>query len=158
MTSRLTTAMLVTAGLALAACSDAQSDRIAFEGGGFIFNYRAGEAFAGVVVKPRAPLPEDAMVEATFENPAGGADIIVRAPVRPGARKYSLQTPPLTGIVKDHDYRVRIALVGATGTTLETHERHLRSQLDQSVLPAVPLTVGPGYQPNPQFMQGRKDG
>jgi hypothetical protein len=83
-----------------------------------------------------------------MENPAGGDPIIMRQePSRPG--KVDFITAPLQGIVADKEYAVTVRLVAADGAELQRIEKKFRSQLDQSVLPSAPLTVGPGYAKNP---------
>jgi hypothetical protein len=34
---------------------------------------------------------------------------------------------------------------------LASYERTFKSDLDQSVLPSAPLTIAPGYTPNPEL-------
>jgi hypothetical protein len=140
-------AVLAATGL-FAGCSDQNSTYMDVTGGGFIFNYRIAEAFAGLVVTPRRPLPDKATIEVTMENPAGGDPIVMRQePSRPG--KVDFITAPLQGIVADKEYAVTVRLVSADGAELQRIEKKFRSQLDQSVLPSAPLTVGPGYAKNP---------
>ena len=134
--------------LTLAACSD-ESPYVVVSGGGIIFNYRIAEATAGIVAEVARPLPEGGFVEASFENPAGGADIVESKPVTPDRRRFSFVTPPLSGIKADTDYRIVVRVLDANGETLQTVETHVHSDLDQSILPEAPLTVGPGYARNP---------
>lgn len=131
------------------ACDDGAGDYLKVTGGGFIFNYRIAEATCQVVAEPLRALPEGAVLEARFENPAGGEDLV--AVQRPAAsqRRFSLVSPPLHGVVAGQPYRVSLRLVDAAGETVETHARSFTSSVDQSVLPAAPLTVGPGYARNP---------
>lgn len=134
--------------LALAACSD-ERPYIAVSGGGFIFNYRLAEATAGIVAEAARPLPEGGVVEARFEDPAGGAPIVEAKRITDERRRFSFVTPPLTGIKADTDYLVVVRVLDAEGHELQRIEKTLRSELDQSVLPPVPLTIGPGYARNP---------
>jgi hypothetical protein len=149
--SRAPTALVATLALMfLAACSSEESGPyIAIDGGGFIFNYRIAEATEGLVVGVRRELPEGAKIEVTFEDPAGGAPIVLAEAVKPKLPRYDFTTPPLTGIVKDKDYRATVRLLDASGEEIEKVERTFRSELDQSILPAKPLTIGPGYARNP---------
>ena len=66
-------------------------------------------------------------------------------------RKYTFTTDPLTGVKANKDYDVTIRLIGADGKVIETLDKKLHSDLDQSVLADKPLTVGPGYTPNPDL-------
>jgi hypothetical protein len=134
--------------LALAACSG-ETPYVVVGGGGILFNYRIAEATAGIVAEVARPLPEGGTVEASFEDPAGGPAIVEAKPVTPDRRRFSFSTPPLTGIKADTDYRVVVRVLDATGHELQRVETRLHSDLDQSILPKVPLTVGPGYARNP---------
>jgi hypothetical protein len=143
--------LLLAATLLLAACSDdGAGPYIEVQGGGFIFNYRAAETTAGLVARPLKPVPADAVLEARFENPAGGEAIVLSQPTSAAQQKYDFTTPPLHGVIKDRPYRVAVRLLGADGAELQKIELTFRSNVDQSVMPERPLTVGPGYQPAPQ--------
>jgi hypothetical protein len=127
---------------------------LATEGGGFIFNYRLGEAFAGIVVGPR-PLPEfeiGSTVEVSFADPDGGEPIVQTLPVVTHKQlRYTFTTRPLTGIEAGKDYPVVVRLLGPDGNEIEKVETSFRSEVDQSVLPKKPLTIGPGYARNPEL-------
>jgi hypothetical protein len=129
---------------------------LASEGGGFIFNYRLGEAYAGIIVGPRPNRQLDigSTIEVSFANPAGGDPIIQRLPVKTLKQlRYSFSTPPLTGIKADTDYPVILRLLGPDGAEVEKTELSFRSDVDQSILPDKPLTVGPGYARNPDLVE-----
>ncbi len=138
----------LTALLALAACSD-DSPYVVVSGGGIVFNYRIAEATAGIVAEVARALPEGGLVEASFEDPAGGPPIVETKPVTEDRRRFSFVTPPLTGIKADTDYKVVVRVLDADGTEVQRIETKLHSDLDQSILPDAPLTVGPGYARNP---------
>ena len=59
--------------------------RIFGPGGGFIFNYRNATATYGVILMPRRDPPAGAVIEASFESPAGGPAIILSRAARGGA-------------------------------------------------------------------------
>ena len=138
------------ASLALAGCEDATAPYVAFDGGGFIFNYRIAEAFYGVNLKPMRRLPAGGMIEVEFENPAGGAPFLVRETTDAARLVYSMRTPPVQGVAADRDYKVAVRVRDASGAVLATYATVVRSTLDQSVLPQQPLVVGPLYTRNPQ--------
>jgi hypothetical protein len=117
-------------------------------GGGFVFNYRNAEATWGVIVVPHRDPPAGATIEVEFENPAGGAPIVVEKPARPGPGRIDFNTPALTGIEKGKPYEVVVLLKDASGKELQRLEKTFASELDQSVLPERPLAIGPGYQKN----------
>lgn len=129
-----------------AACVD-QSQYLELAGGGFVFNYRNATATYGVILLPRRDPPAGAVIEASFENPAGGDPIVLSRPARGGGR-ITFQTPPLSGVEKDRPYHVVVVLKSAVGEELLRLEKDYTSDLDQSVLPERPLAIGPGYQQN----------
>jgi hypothetical protein len=135
------------AALALAACSGS-GDYLAVAGGGFVFNYRIAEATYGVALKPMRELPVDGVVEGTFENPAGGAPIVVREEGPFNPTRIALQTPPLQGVEAKRPYKVSVVLTDGKGAVLQRIEKTYASELDQSALPGKPLAIGPGYQKN----------
>ena len=137
---------------ALAGCfDDSKSPYLELRGGGFQFNYRIAEATATLVLGSLRTLPPDSVVEVNFENPAGGAPIVLRKPVGADDTSIDFSTPPLTGIVKDKPYQVTVRLLAKDGKELQRIEKPYKSNLDQSVLPEKPLVVGPGYAPNPDL-------
>jgi len=118
-----------------------------------MFNYRIAEATAGIVAEVARTLPEGGTVEARFENPAGGEAIVEVKPVTEDRRRFSFVTPPLTGIKADTDYAVVVRVLDADGKEVQRVETKVHSDLDQSILPKVPLTVGPGYARNPAAIE-----
>jgi len=140
------------ASASLAACSG-DSPYVVVSGGGILFNYRIAEATAGIVAEVARALPEGGTVEASFENPAGGDPIVESKPVTEERRRFSFVTPPLTGIRADTDYKVVVRVLDADGTELQRVETKVHSDLDQSILPKAPLTLGPGYARNPAALE-----
>jgi hypothetical protein len=150
MTKLITIAAFAGAAL-LAACSNESGKYMELVGGGFIFNYRIAEATAGLVIVPAREFPDGASVEVVFENPAGGAPIVMKKDASKRTRQMDFTTPALFGIVADKEYDVAIRLVAANGSELERIDKKFHSQLNQSVLPPKPLTIGPGYTRNPEL-------
>lgn len=135
----------------LSACSNEGGRYLAVVGGGFAFNYRIAEATVDVILVAAREPPAGASVEVTFENPAGGAPIVMKKDAPPRAVRVTFTTPPLSGIVADKEYAMDIRLVAADGSEIERIDKSFHSQLDQSALPPMPLTIGPGYVPNPNL-------
>jgi hypothetical protein len=134
----------------LAACDGESQPLASVGGGGFIFNYRLGEAYYGIVVTTSRGLPEGSIIDASFENPAGGAPIVVSQAGKPEQRKYVFRTPALKGVKKDVPYKVVVqALDHPGGKELAHLEHSFKSSFDQSIIAGGPLVVGPGYTPNP---------
>ena len=139
------------AAVLLAACSNENGKYMEVVGGGFIFNYRIAEASAGLVVAPQRALPEGASVEVSFEDPAGGPPIVMKKDASKLTTRLDFSTPALFGIVADKAYAVSVRLIASDGSELERIDKKFHSELDQSILPPKPLTVGPGYAPNPEL-------
>jgi hypothetical protein len=138
--------------LSLAACGeDTNSPYLEFAGGGFVFNYRNAEAFYGFVVRPVRTLPEGGVIEARFDMPRGAEPFVASEKVVPGQLQYSFKTPFLTGIEKDHEYKVVMRVIDPSGKELGRYERNFHTDVDQASLPSKPLVVGPGYQQNPEL-------
>ena len=148
MGGRATKGLVLAAVLALAGCAE-KGPYLDISGGGFVFNYAEAEVYVGFVAAPLRTLPDHTRIEATFENPAGGAPIVLAKDVTPGRRSYSFLTDALTGVRADRDYAVTVRLIAADGTTIETIDKTFHSDIDQSKLPDKPLTVGPGIPANP---------
>jgi hypothetical protein len=143
------TALALALLLGLGGCGDADdTPYLKILGGGFIFNYRIGEAYYGVVVKAERRLPKGSVIEAEFEDPSGGKPIIRRQDALFGRTEYMFRTPPLRGVKKDRPYRVTVRLRRAgTGAVIAKLSRTFRSSVSQAHLPNVTPGVaacGPG--------------
>jgi hypothetical protein len=132
----------------LAGCSGDEGDYLVISGGGFVFNYRNADAHYGIVVGAERPLPDGSVIQVSFENPAGGAPVVVTKPAKPDVPRYDFETPGLKGIVKDQPYKVTAVLKDSSGAELQRLEKSYRSDISQEVLPERPLAIGPGYQQN----------
>ena len=141
--SRLGLALL----FSLAACTGS-GDYLAVAGGGFIYNYRIAQATYGIALKPMRDLPEGGVIEATFENPAGGAPFVLRKEGPFNPTRIALSTPPVQGIVEGRPYKVSVVLTDASGAVLQAIEKTFTSDVDPKVMPQRPLAIGPGYQKN----------
>ncbi len=150
MIGKAVTWLALAAVVALAGCLE-RGPYLDISGGGFVFNYRLSEAYAGLIAAPLRTLPEHSRIEATFENPSGGPPIVQSKDVTAERREYTFTTDALSGIKANKDYTVTVRLIAADGKVIETIDKKLHSDLDQSVLADKPLTVGPGYTPNPDL-------
>ena len=139
----------VIAGAILIACDSDDKPYLAFAGGGFIFNYRLATADYGFVARVERTLPAGSIIEAEFENPAGGDPIVLRQKTKAGRQSYVFRTPPLEGVRANYDYQVVLRLLDAEHKEIASYRRTYRSSADQSVLPERPPVVGPGHQPAP---------
>ncbi len=121
-------------------------------GGGFMFNYREAEIFYGFTAQVVRPLASGSIIEARFDDPAGGAPLVVSERVSTMTDRYALRTPPVRGVEAKKPYRVEIRVYDRTKTTLLWQEEHsYASQIADTVVPEKPLTIGPGYHRNPEL-------
>ncbi len=150
---------LLAAVLALLAACEPGDDQpyVAFDGGGFVFNYRVAEAYYGFNVRPMRQLAVGTVIEAEFEDPAGGAPIVERQTVQGERLRYSFRTRGLQGIKAGKPYRVNVHVLAAIGgKRLASYQHSFKSDLDQSDLPDVPPVLGPGFQLNPEYELPKK--
>jgi hypothetical protein len=132
------------------ACSNQNGPYLKVTGGGFIFNYRLANAMLGILIVAQRDLPEGGAIEVSFTNPAGGPPLIQREELTEAESQFDFRFESLAGIRKDIGYVATVRLLDAGGTVVETVERVYRSDIDQAAtMPKKPLTVGPGYAPNP---------
>lgn len=146
------------AGLAalalLAACQrDSEDGPTEISGKLFVFNYRVATATYMITLQRKAPLPENGVVEAEYENPRGGAPLTTRSKIFPFWEKIVLESPPLHCVVKDRRYAVKIRILDSDSKLLQSLETTVVSNLDQSILPAKPLVIGPIYTRNPEVFK-----
>lgn len=119
-------------------------------GGGFMFNYRVADVYYGFTAVVQRPLPTGSIIEAAFEDPAGGAAHVVRQRVGTDTERYSLRSPPVRGVEAGKPYHVAIRVLDREEkTTIWSGEVAFTSQISDTVVPDKPLTVGPGYARNP---------
>lgn len=136
--------------VALTSCRDSgEGDAFALDGKIFVFNHRVATATYLVNIKQLRPLGEGHVAVASFQDPAGGPDILVREKIWPNSTKTTINSPPLHCIVKDKPYRIAVRIEDAAGKAVQQIETTLASGQDQTDLPDKPLVVGPFYTPNP---------
>lgn len=119
-------------------------------GRGFMFNYRVADVTYGFTAMVIRPLPVGSVIEADFEDPRGGAPMTVRKRVGTDTVRYGFQSPPVRGVEAGRRYRVTLRVLDR-----EEKERlwadtfTVTSQIGDEIVPDEPLTIGPGYSPNP---------
>ena len=163
--------MLIVPALALltlvAGCQREDKDYVSVNGKVFIFNVRLARAFYMLTLNRLHAVPDDAIVRAEFENPAGGPPLVKEQKVFPKMNRIDLQSPDVTCVVADKPYAIHITVTSPEGQVLQTLDTTLASTLDQTVLPAHALVVGAAYDKNPeafgkdgkiQFQQACKKG
>ncbi|WKL20786.1 hypothetical protein QYR00_03070 [Agrobacterium tumefaciens] len=146
--------LAIAALLSLSGCQrDEPRDVAKVSGRMFVFNYRVAIATYLVTLQRIAPIRDGSTLEATFENPRGGPDLTTKDKIFPKDEKIAVQSPPVECVKQDRPYNVTIRIKGPEGDILQTIETTIRSDTDQSLLPAKPLTVGPLYTPNPEVFK-----
>lgn len=153
-TSRL---ILLPLLLSLAACQrETGPDPLKLTGKMFVFNYRLAYATYMVTLDRTEPVPEGSMVRAEFENPAGGAPLTLERKLFANLTRVALESPDISCVKKGVPYKVAIRVVGPDGAVLQSLETRVTSNVDQSILPAKALVVGPGYDKNPEVFKDGK--
>jgi hypothetical protein len=139
--------------LGISACRDVDGEGEYFEIDGkiFVFNYRVATATYLINLVPLQPVEDGQTAVVSFEDPAGGPDIVVRQKIWPRTRKTTVESPPLRCVVKSRPYAVTVSIEGPRGELRQTIETTMASSEDQSILPDRPLVVGPLYTPNPEL-------
>lgn len=146
-------AALVAAGLLLAGCQREAESMVQVTGHLFVFNYRVATATYLVTLKKTAPIPDGSVIVAEFENPQGGAPLVLNEKIFPIDDKIALHSENIHCVKKDRPYSVDIKLVDKDGKVLQQLKTQLVSDLDQSVLPSKPLVLGSGYEKNPEVFK-----
>lgn len=124
---------------------------LAILGGGFMFNYRVAEVFYGFTAQVTKPLETGSVIEARFENPAGGADLVVRERVSAITDRYALRSPPIRGVEANRPYHVAVRVLDRTESReLWATTLNFTSRIGDEAVPDKPLVIGPGYTKNPQ--------
>ncbi|MBC7282915.1 MAG: hypothetical protein H5U12_15940 [Hoeflea sp.] len=133
----------------------AEKPYIGIAGGGFIFNYREADVYYGFVANVLKPLPSGSWMIAEFEDPAGGPPLTVETRLHARSVRYGVHSPSVRGVKAGQPYHVSIRVYDHTRTKLIwSGEKTFVAQIDDSVVPEKPLTIGPGYFPNPELTSG----
>lgn len=127
------------------ACQREAEDYISINGKVFIFNIRNARAFYMLTLNRLPATPDNAVVVAEFENPAGGPPLVKEQKVFPKMTRIDLQSPDIDCVVTDRPYTIKIMLRNAEGETLQTIDTTLSSTLDSTMLPEHALFEGPVY-------------
>ena len=130
----------------------AQKPYIRVAGGGFIYNYREADVYYGFTAHVLKPVPIWSWLIADFEDPGGGPPLTVETRLHARSVRYGVRSPSLRGVKAGKPYRVSIRLYDRTRSELLwSAEKEFTSQIDDTVVPDKPLTIGPGYFPNPEL-------
>ena len=152
--NRLKSLLILPLLLASAACQrETGPDPLQLTGKMFIFNYRLAYATYMVTLTKTEPVPEGSTITAEFENPAGGAPILLTRKLFPKLDKVVLESPDVTCVRRAKPYKVVIRVEGPDGALLQSLETSVISNLDQDVMPAKALVVGPAYDKNPEVFR-----
>lgn len=155
--SLCTIAAVVGTALMLAACQrETGPDPLQLTGKMFIFNYRLAYATYMITLTKTEPVPDGSIVVTTFENPSGGPPLTLERPLFPKLDKVVLESPDITCVRKQRPYAVTIEVRTPDGTVVQTLKTSVISNLDQDILPAKALVVGPAYDKNPEVFKNGK--
>lgn len=148
MKARLATCILA-AGLLAGGCQRQAEDYVAVSGKVFIFNVRLARAFYMLTLKRLENLPDNAVVVAEFENPAGGPPLLREQKVFAKMTRIDIQSPDLRCVRTGKAYAIRLTVRSAEGDVLQTLDTSLNSTIDDTALPEEPLVIGGAYDRNP---------
>ena len=152
--NRLKSLLILPLLLASAACQrETGPDPLQLTGKMFIFNYRLAYATYMVTLTKTEPVPEGSTITAEFENPSGGAPILLTRKLFQKLDKVVLESPDVTCVRRAKPYKVAIRVEGPDGALLQSLETSLISNLDQDIMPAKALVVGPAYDKNPEVFR-----
>ena len=134
---------------ALSACQrEKTEDLFKLTGRIFVFNYRISEASYMVTIDQQRLIADGMTIVTQFQDPTGGAPIEIIRTAWPKLKRVSLASPPIRCVKAGIAYSVSIAVKNAEGQTVQQMTTTVTSNIDQSVLAAKPLLVGPVYEPN----------
>lgn len=103
---------------------------LAILGGGFVVTYPVTDIYYGFSARVEKPLAAGSIIEASFEDPAGGPPLVESVRVSARTTRYSLRTPNLDGVEAGKPYRVVVKVYDYRRETLiETHEESFTSRI-----------------------------
>ena len=145
--------------LALPACQREKTEELfKLTGRIFVFNYRVSEASYMVTIEQQVQIPDGMTVVAQFQDPTGGKPIEITRTAWPKLKRVSLASPAIRCVKAGVPYAVDITIKNSAGHTVQSIATTVTSNMDQSVLAAKPLLVGPVYEPNREvFKNGGTD-
>ncbi len=157
MTAKRLTAALLVAITSLSACQrETGPDPLELTGKMFVFNYRLAYATYMITLTKTEQVADGSTVTATFEDPSGGPPLTLDRKLFPKLDKVVLESPDVTCVKKQKPYAVTIEVKGPDGAILQTLKTTVISNLDQDIMPAEALVVGPAYDKNPDVFKNGK--
>lgn len=133
--------VLVGATLAVVGCGvmppqNISSEYLETEGGGFTLNREVREVKYMITLVARKPLPTGSILQAQFDNPAGGPPLNITYQVAADQTKLVLTSPPVTGLKDRRRYQVHITLYSdATRNLLiDSYTQDIQSFFNQAKL------------------------
>lgn len=157
MTGRRLALALLAVITGLSACQrETGPDPLELTGKMFVFNYRLAYATYMITLTKTEQVPDGSTVVATFEDPSGGPPLTLDRKLFPKLEKVVLESPDVTCVKKQKPYSVTIEVKGPDGAILQTLKTSVISNLDQDIMPAEALVVGPAYDKNPDVFKNGK--
>lgn len=135
------TVALVFAVALLASCgitppTPAESEYFRSLGGGFNFDRDTKMASYGITIVSKGKVASGNVIEARFENPAGGEDLIQTRVVAEGESQFVFTSPPVEGLKAYSNYGIEFVLyeTSAQDKVLGTHKQQLQNIINQADL------------------------
>lgn len=124
-------------------------------GGGFVISYPVTDVYYGFAAKVEKPVAIGSIIEAEFEDPAGGPPMVLSVRTNARTTRYSLRSPSVRGVEAGRPYRVVIRLYDFRHERLiEAHERTFSSRIADRLLPLPPDRDGPELDDHPFTSRG----
>lgn len=132
---------LVFAVALLASCgltppTPAESEYFTSLGGGFNFDRDTKTASYGITIVSKGEVASGNVIEARFENPDGGEDLIRTRLVAEGESEFVFTSPPVEGLKPYTNYSIEFVLyeTSAKDKILGTHNQQLQNIINQADL------------------------
>ncbi len=150
--------LLLTFVMRWALHDEREKDPIVVMGGGFLFNYRISEISYGLTAGVARAIPVGSRLVATFEDPGADLRSVARKSWKSGGHACSCRAARCAASSRTAPITSRCACRARTGEKLWGKELTYRTHLDASLIGDEPLTIGPGYFPNPKLRTRSADG
>ena len=113
-----------------------ESEYFVSAGGGFNFDRDAKTASYGITLESKGNVRAGNAIEARFENPAGGDDLVQTIVAQEGQTRFVFTSPPVQGLRAYTNYSIEFILYESSSKeiVLGTHKQQLQSLVNQADL------------------------
>ncbi|WP_295812644.1 hypothetical protein [uncultured Nitratireductor sp.] len=119
-------------------------------GGELTIDHTSSEIHYDLLVKQIRHLRHGAIIEVSFEDPAGNGYYVVRKRVQRWRKRYNLRSPPVCGVRARKRYLVMLRVLNDNGKDeLWSDILHVTTHLGEDIMPEPPVTTWPGRDLSP---------